>query len=257
MFLIIPHSHHVFILTVYESLLHVANCSIVCVILSLSRINYSLSDNVSKYCQKNTEYWTKPGVKTGLKSAGCVWQDYITVCVCVCVRPGGIHFSGEPVCPLCHGCHCDYIEGSGLCRWWRGRDPGVGVPTAHCGSALHVWAVLQAKHGHSAVSCDTVAAKLPECVCVCVRHEWHAILVFDWLVWYQLNFHLGRIWWHHRRTLNRKPVPKCKRFRGTLLWPTSFGTEQFWAIPIHFEATAVLFLVFCISFNFPFKFISF
>lgn len=61
-------------------------------------------------------------------------------------------------------------------------DPGLGVPTAHCGSALHVWAGLQAKHGHSAVSCDSVAAKLPDwgkcaCVCVCVRHEWHATLL--------------------------------------------------------------------------------
>lgn len=100
MFLIIPHSHHVFILTVYESLLHVANCSIVCVILSLSRINYSLSDNVSKYCQKNTEYWTKPGVKTGLKSAGCVWQDYITVCVCVCVLDREGYTSQESLCVL-------------------------------------------------------------------------------------------------------------------------------------------------------------
>ncbi len=54
-------------------------------------------------------------------------------------------------------------------------DLGLGVPIAHCGSALHVWAVLQAKHGHSAVSCDSVAAKLLDwgkfaflCVCVCV-----------------------------------------------------------------------------------------
>lgn len=175
-------------------------------------------------------------------------HNHVFVCVCVCLLDWEGYTSQESLCVLSATAVTVTIEGSELCRWWRGCDPGLGVPTAHCGSALHVWAGLQAKHGHSAVSCDSVAAKLPECLCV--RHEWHATLVFDWLVWYQLNFHLGSIWWHCRRTPNRKAVPKCKRLKGTSYWQlTSFGTEPIWAIPVYFEAAAVLFLVFCISFN--------
>lgn len=90
----------------------------------------------------------------------------------------------------------------------------AAVPLCAC-----VWAELQAKRGRSAVSRDSIAAKLSAwgSVCVC-----HARLVFDWCVPYQsaatittyLTYSLcsvGTILRHHLCSRTANAVPKGRQ----------------------------------------------
>lgn len=116
-----------------------------------------------------------------------MWQDYITMCVCV--LDWGLLLSGEPECPLCNHCHCDYIEAEGFV------DGDVDV-TGVLAYPLHTVVLLcmcwqGCRPNMATVQCRALAL-LPSCqsggsVCVWVRHKWHTTLVLDWHVRYQFN----------------------------------------------------------------------
>lgn len=124
----------------------------------------SLPDNVCKYCQGNTEYKSKAGLKTGSRSADFMWRDYITLCVCMwdtLVRKACVSSLLCLSLWLCRG------------RWWRWSDPGLGVPAARCGSALCVCG--QSCGPNMAVARCRVTVLLPNCwrggMCVCMLRQ--------------------------------------------------------------------------------------
>lgn len=133
----------------------------------------SLLDNVCKYCQSNTEYKSKAGLKTSSKSEDCMWRDYITLCVCVCVKGWEGYTCQESLCFL------SAVAVTVTLSWAQGfGDDDVEV-TRVLAYPLHaavplcacVWAELRAKHGRSAVSRDSIAAKLSGWG-VCVMLDW-------------------------------------------------------------------------------------